>query len=155
MRRAAELRAAVAAFRLAGAPDLQQELALLRELEDLVVLVAVARDPDVAFRVDHDAVLALRPFVAGARAAPAAQVLAARVELGHRRQRLAAAVRHRLARLVDLVGEQRRGAVHHPDVAVPLVDPGAPDLAHDELQAGLLRQRLRPGTRGPRFRRTT
>src|SRR5437870_2361469 len=107
MRRAAKLRAAVAAFRLAGAADLHQELALGRELEDLVVLVAVAREPDVALRIDVDAVLAFRPLVARARAAPAAQVLAARVEFGDWRERLAAAVGDGLAGLVDLVGEQR------------------------------------------------
>src|SRR5262249_59744576 len=99
VRRPSELRAAAAAFGLAGAADLHQELALRRELEDLVVLLAVAGDPDIALRIDVDAVLALRPLRLRVARAPAAQVVARGVELDHRRRRLAAAKRDRPALL--------------------------------------------------------
>jgi hypothetical protein len=148
----AELGPAVAAFGLSGPADLHQELAVRRELEDLVVLVRVTRDPDIAVGVDHDAVLALRPFVARARPAPAAHVIARGVKLGDRRQGFAAAVRHRLARLVDFIGEQRRRTMRDPDVSVALIDGDARDLADDELHAGVLGQRLRPGRVDPELR---
>ena len=57
--------------------DLQQELAVLGELQDVRVLLAVAADPDVALVVDVDAVVRLRPLVALARAAPGATRLPA------------------------------------------------------------------------------
>ena len=55
----------------AGLADLPQEFAVGRELQDLVVVLAVAGEPDVAVLVDVDAVLVLGPVVARARAAPA------------------------------------------------------------------------------------
>ena len=47
----------VAAGVLARMADLQQELALLRELQDLRVPRIVAANPDVALVVDRDAVV--------------------------------------------------------------------------------------------------
>src|SRR5215207_2070234 len=98
-RLAKELRVRVAA-RQAGSADLQQELALRRELEHLVVGGSVARDPDVAVVVDEDAVLVRRPFVARApddrihargrhtrgRTAPRAKHVPVGVEFHHRRR---------------------------------------------------------------------
>src|SRR5207253_3897141 len=55
---------------LALMAELRQELTLRRELEDLGVLVAASRQPDVVFRVDKDAVLGRRPLVALAGATP-------------------------------------------------------------------------------------
>src|SRR3989442_1040438 len=55
---------------LALMAELRQELTLRREFEDLGVLVAVSRQPDVVFRVDKDAVLGGRPLVALAGATP-------------------------------------------------------------------------------------
>src|SRR4051812_19676371 len=80
MRRPTELRATVGALRLTGTSDLHEEFAVRGELEDLVVLVAVAGDPDVAFRVDVDAMFALRPLATASR--PAAQVVPGGIELG-------------------------------------------------------------------------
>src|SRR5205807_4295497 len=56
--------------------DLQHELALHRELEELAVGLAVAREPDEVVGVDVDAVLALGPLVARARAAPREEEIA-------------------------------------------------------------------------------
>ena len=67
---AAEILLIVAAGVLAGVADLQQELAVLGELQDVGVLLAVAADPDVALVVDVDAVVRLRPFVALAPGRP-------------------------------------------------------------------------------------
>ena len=61
---AAEILQVVAAAVLAEVADLHQELAVLGEFEDVGVLLAVAADPDVAFVVDMDAVVGLRPLVA-------------------------------------------------------------------------------------------
>ena len=58
---------------VAGLADLLQELAVGRELQDLVVVLAVAGEPDVAILVDVDAVLGARPVVAGTGPAPAAR----------------------------------------------------------------------------------
>ena len=44
--------------------DLHEELAVLRELQDVRVGAAVAADPDVALVVDGDAVVRLGPLVA-------------------------------------------------------------------------------------------
>src|SRR5882672_11406228 len=70
LRRAAEVLQVVAALVVAVLAHLQQELAVLGELQHLRVLRAVAADPDVTLVVDEDAVVRLRPLVAGARAAP-------------------------------------------------------------------------------------
>src|SRR3954467_30214 len=127
MRRPTELRATVGALRLTGTSDLHEEFAVRGELEDLVVFVAVAGNPDVAFRVDVDAMFALRPLPAASR--PAAQVVPGGIELGHRRQRLAAAMRPRSRVLrIPFIGEQRAGAVDDPDVAVAVVDRDAGHL---------------------------
>src|SRR6185295_17799755 len=72
--------------------DLHQELAVLRELQDVAVVgAAVAADPDVALAVDLQAVVRRRPLVAGTiLAAPAAQEIALLIELHDRRRLLAA-----------------------------------------------------------------
>ena len=54
------------------------------------VLLAVAADPDVAFVIDVDAVVRLRPLVAVARPAPGAHQIARLVEDQHRRRAAAA-----------------------------------------------------------------
>src|SRR5712692_1900944 len=66
----AEVLEIVAAGVLAEPADLQQELAVLGELEDVRILLAVAADPNVAFVVDVDAVIGLRPFIARPWPAP-------------------------------------------------------------------------------------
>ena len=60
----------VAAAPVALPADLHQELSLPRELQDVRVLVAPGAKPDMVLRVDVDAVLELRPFVALTGPAP-------------------------------------------------------------------------------------
>src|SRR5439155_27387612 len=72
-RGAAEILRVVAALSLALMADLQQELAVARELQDLRVLVAAAAEPDIVAAIDVDSVFELRPLVAGPRAAPRGQ----------------------------------------------------------------------------------
>ena len=56
--------------------ELRDELAVLRELEDVRVGADVAADPDVALVIDRDAVIRVRPVVALARPAPVPQQIA-------------------------------------------------------------------------------
>src|SRR5262249_11228043 len=67
---AVEILLVVTAGVVAEGATLQQELAVLGELEDMRVLLAVAADPDVAFVVNVNAMVGLRPLVAGAGTAP-------------------------------------------------------------------------------------
>src|SRR5437879_13289390 len=100
--------------------ELRQELALCRELEDLGVLVAVSRQPDVVFGIDKDAVLGGRPLVALARAAAGCEQLAVLLELEHGRCR-AAAIRpgRRHGRATEtLVLLQLSRPLQHPDAPV-------------------------------------
>jgi hypothetical protein len=76
-------------LRLAGAPNLQDELAVFRELENLIV-VALPADPYVAAIVYENSVLGFRPVVAVAGPTPAGKISAVLVELEHRRSRLTA-----------------------------------------------------------------
>ena len=75
----------------ARSADLQHELAVLRELQNLIVghwtqvldavgRAVVAGDPNEALMVDKDAMLALDPLVAGALAAPRPDEVPRRVE---------------------------------------------------------------------------
>src|SRR5439155_23372296 len=68
--RAAEVLGVVAIVLGALMANLQQELPLLRELEDLRIAAAISGDPDVVFVVNEDAVFRLRPLVSLTRAAP-------------------------------------------------------------------------------------
>ena len=121
-------------------PDLQQELALLRELEHLRVLIAVAADPDVALVVDRDAVIRGRPLVAFTRSAPVADEIAFRIELEHGR-RAGAALAGRRIQLEALlvVAERRRSAMDDPDV-IALIDRHADRRSEDPM----IGQRLGP-----------
>jgi hypothetical protein len=49
---------------LPGVADLQQELSLARELQDVVVFLRAAAQPDVVVAVDEDAVRRAEPLVA-------------------------------------------------------------------------------------------
>ena len=130
---------AVGAAGGAGLADLLQEFAVGRELQDLVVVLAVAGEPDVALFVDVNAVLALRPVVAGPGAAPALQQAAIGGEVQHRRRRLAAAGFGRVLLRALFVVDQRRGPVDDPD-AVVVVDGDAGHLPEDPIA----RQRFGP-----------
>jgi len=109
----------------------------------VAVVRAVAADPDDALAVDGDAVVALGPLEAGARAAGAAprvDHVAVLIELEHGRRRRAA-VRRRRRRLgvLLLAVERRAAAMDDPDVVVG-VDADADGAAH----APVVRQRLGP-----------
>ena len=125
LRHAAEVLQVVAAFVVAVLAHLQQELAVLGELQHLRVLRAVAADPDIALVVDEDAMVRLGPLVARSRAAPVPHQVAGLVEHQHRR-RAAAAFAGRRAELQALlvVVERGRAAMDDPDVVL-LVDPDA------------------------------
>ena len=94
--RAAQARGVVAAAQRAGAPDLQQERPVARELQDLPVTLPIAADPDVVEVVDEDAVLLVGPLVAVAGAAPGLDDVALLVELDDGRRRHAALRRRRV-----------------------------------------------------------
>src|SRR6185436_5376849 len=98
--------------------DLQQELAVLGELQDVGVGAAVAANPDVALVVDEDAVVAVGPFIALTRTAPVPQQVARLVELEDRRRARAAQLGGLLLDALFLVGERRGAAMHDPDVIV-------------------------------------
>src|SRR6185369_17423151 len=77
----------VAAGARVGEAELLDELAVLRELQDVAVLAAVAADEQVALGVGRDAVVRLRPLEALSRSAPRADEVALGVELDDRRRR--------------------------------------------------------------------
>ena len=85
--RRAEVLCVVAAAALARVPDLHQELAVARELQNVRVFFAAGAQPHVVPLVHIDAVLELWPIVAGTRTAPSGQERAVSVELQHGRRR--------------------------------------------------------------------
>src|SRR5262249_44422226 len=140
LRHPAEVLQVVAALVVAEAAELEQELAVLGELEDMRVLLAVAADPDVALVVDEDAVVRLGPLVALPWPAPVPQQIARLVELEHRRRAAAAFAGRRIDLGAALVGVQRRrAAVDDPDMVL-VIDPHADGHAKQPV----VRQRLRP-----------
>src|SRR5262245_60723177 len=70
--------------------ELENELSLFVELEDLSVLVTVSADPDIAFVIDSNSVVALRPFVSFARPSPTSNKAPGLVEFQNWRSDLAA-----------------------------------------------------------------
>ena len=120
MRGLAELGLRVRSFARSRLADLHQELAVGRELRDLVVLLAVAADPDAAVLVHENSVLVLRPVVALAGPAPGAQQIAVGIELHHRRRGGAALRGGRVLRCALLVVEQALRAVDDPDAVVAI-----------------------------------
>src|SRR5262249_19687440 len=131
---AAEILCVGAAAALAPVAELPQELALRRELEDLVVLLAVSSQPDIVFRIDNDAVFGRRPFVALPGAAPWCEQFAVLIELEPRGRRDAAT---RGGRRHGGAGEtlfllQRARPVQSPDV-IMAVDGHPADRADRPL----------------------
>ena len=85
------------ALALVAVTDLHDELAVLRELQKLVVGnglesgqairgTRVSAEPDEALVVDMDAMLAFRPFIAVAGPTPGLDVIARGIEHDHRRR---------------------------------------------------------------------
>ena len=103
-------------------PELHEEFAVLRELENVGIGRAVAAQPHVAFVVDVDAVEGVVPFVPLAGTAPVPQQVAGLIELEDRRRTGTAVPIPHLEGL--LVIGQRGRAMHDPDVIVG-VDPDA------------------------------
>ena len=64
--------------------DLHQELAVVRELEDVRIADAVSADPHVVLVVDRDAVVRVGPHVSVARSAPRLHEIARGIELENR-----------------------------------------------------------------------
>ena len=165
LRRLPEVGDVVAAVVHAVLADLQQELAGIRELQDLGVVGAVAGDPDVAVVVHRDAMVAVRPLVPRARPAPGFDEVAGLVIDEHRRCNLAARADRIRGRRIPLraglhlvvnglgnreirsleVGLDGTRAMDRPD-AVLGVDREA------DRRAGhpVIRQRLGPDTDRPR-----
>ncbi len=101
-----------------AAADLHDERAVLRELQQLVVVdrldpghavgrTVVAAQPDEALVIDVETVFTLGPLVAGSRAAPGLDEVACRVEDDNRRRR------HR-----GLLGGERQRTVQDPYVVL-------------------------------------
>src|SRR5262249_43157304 len=125
---------------LAVTADLHQELALLGELQDLRIALAVAADPDVALVVHVDAVIGFRPLVALAGTAPRADQVAGLVENQYRGRGPAAFGNRRIQLQAALVVVQAaRAAMYDPDVIL-LVDPEPYRPAHQPV----IGQRLGP-----------
>ena len=115
------------AFAGGPATDLQQEFALVVEREEHVVVQiperrcnrGAAADPHAVLVVDGDAVLAVRPVVAVAGAAPRVHEFSRRVELQHRRRRVAP----------PILGDRVR-PVQHPHV-IASIHRHRCDMTHD------------------------
>ena len=96
--------------------DLQQELPVVRELEDVPIAGTAAADPDVALGIDGDAVLGVRPFVAGPRPAPRLHDVAGLIEFNDRRRSHAAFRLRRRERRRNVICRQRARPRDDPDV---------------------------------------
>jgi len=129
----------VAVRRLARHADLLQELAVVRELQDVGVrslagggvATAVAADPDIALVIDGDAVVRRRPHIGlvGRRAAPSGDDVASRVELDHRRRRHAAFAERRVGHRADLLLRVERVVPVDDEHMVTVVDADADHVA--------------------------
>src|SRR3954470_3440934 len=90
-RRAPEITCTVAAFGMARFANLPDEFSFAREFQHLrVVILIVAREPDVIIGVNENPMLATRPVIAGPFAAPRLKQIAGRIEFQHWRRWLAA-----------------------------------------------------------------
>src|SRR5438093_1146548 len=134
-------------YRAVGERPLRDELfldefAFRRELQHLAVVGAVAADPDVAFVVDRDAVVRLRPLVVltGTGPAPRAQKVAGLIELEHGRRAFAAFTGRWIELRAALVGVQRGGAaMDDPDVIL-----GVDRHADRRAEQPVIGKRFRP-----------
>src|SRR5262245_20108630 len=127
----------VAAGGLALMTVLRQELAVLSEFQDVGVVRAVAADPDVAFMINGDPVVRLRPLVTLSRTAPVPDQGAGLIEFENRRG-LRAACAGLLIR-GGFVRRERVGPMNDPDVVLRV---NAYADRHPDVP--VVRQRLRP-----------
>src|SRR6266446_30670 len=139
------------AFALVAVANLHDELAVLGELQQLVIghrletleVVAgaiVAAEPHEALIVDIDAMLALGPFIALALAAPSLDEIAVNVEHHHGRRRLLEVLALERARPVDEpdIDLRVRGEARHI-ADLPLRRHLGPILLHFEGRQGARR----------------
>ena len=147
---------------MAGLADLHQELAVLRKFQHLIVQVgrgcgrgrfvrratrrrrsrlapAVAANPHIAFVIDCNPVVRIRPIVAVARSAPVVKQVARRIELQNRRSRRTTHGHGRIRRGVEFALFERALAMDDPDIILRI--NGYADRHSDEP---MVRQRLRP-----------
>lgn len=131
----AQLRARVAAFGFAGLADLQHELALARELQNVMIGAVVAGDPHKTLIVDVYAVFLPGPvitLIVFRGPPPAAHVIAVGIELDHRGRGDTAAVGGRLGLRAFFIGEQGVRAMQQPHV-IAFIDRDAGDLAENPI----------------------
>ena len=131
--RAIHVGGVVAALALVPFADLQQKLACVRELQDLVVAFAVARHPDVALVIRIHAVFGRRPLVSVSGPAKRLDELSVLVEFDNGRRRSAAARGRRTQRGRSLARRNACRPVRYPDVilavdADPANLPGRPPV---------------------------
>src|SRR4029077_17474989 len=93
-----QIRRVVAALVLSGMPDLEQQFAFGCELQDLVVFLRAAAEPDIIFGIDKDSVLRCKPFVAFPGPAPRLKKLPVLIEFQNRRRGNAALCLRRIER---------------------------------------------------------
>ena len=140
-----EVLGAAAVDRHAALADLQQELAVARELRDQAVhhrlsAAAVAAEPDIAFVVDVYAVVRAGPLIVVAvLAAPVAEDIARLVEFEHVRSGPAAFPGRRIHFGGPLVRVERLGAMDDPHVIL-----GIDRHADHRADHPMIRQRLGP-----------
>jgi hypothetical protein len=116
-----------------GLANRQEELAVVGELEDHPVVLAVAAKPNIAFEVDEHAVLVLGPVIALGcfRSAPRFKHVARLVELDDRRRGVAAdRLVTELGAFVPIIHGAR--ALTDPDIVV-FVYKDAADLTEDPI----------------------
>src|SRR5262249_12986091 len=128
----AEFGLAVGAAGCGRLAELLQEFAVAAELQDLVIVLAVTGEPDIALLVHVNAMLGTRPIVAGARATPAAEQAAVGCEVQHRRGCLTAAAFGRVLLRALFVVDQGQGPVDDPD-AIVVIDGNAGYLTEDPV----------------------
>src|SRR5262249_42867440 len=135
VRRHVDVLRILVALALAFSADLHYELAVFGELDQVVVGLAVAAEPDESIRVGVDAVLRLGPIIARARPAPALDEVSSLIELQHWRRCHG-----------SLVGARRARSLQHPGMAL-FIDRDAGDLTPHPLpgQLGPGRVRFEPG----------
>src|SRR4029079_13041822 len=90
LRGAPEIQNVIAAVMRTLLADLQEKFPLLIELQNLRVRVSISANPDVAFVVAGDAVIAFRPLVSGPRTSPGVDQVSGVVKFQNRSSPLAA-----------------------------------------------------------------
>src|SRR5262245_30176051 len=140
VRRLIDVLGVLVALALALAADLHHELPIPAELDQVMVGLAVAAEPNKPFGIGVDAVLDLRPVVALPRPAPGLDKVSGLIELQHRRRRLAFLVCSYRARplqdprVAALIDRHARYLAPHP--LARQLGPGRIDLELRDFPRG-------------------